>query len=132
MKILKLTAALMLPLVAYAGPMKPGKWQVTVATTVAGMDDAVPPTTVTECITDEEAAKPQPPATGQGSDCKVSDYAVNGNVITWSISCPNEQLTGSGTMTFSGESYSGSTKMKIGDANITQKLTGKRLGGCDQ
>lgn len=132
MKIFSLAAVLMLSVAAYAGPMKGGKWQVTVATTISGIDAELPPTTVTECVTDEEAAKPEPPATGQGSDCTIADYKVNGSTITWSISCPKEELTGSGTMTFSGESYTGSTKMKIGDATVTQKLTGQRLGACDK
>lgn len=135
MKMLKWiapAAAIALSVSAYAGPMNPGKWQVTVATAIAGMPDAVPPTTVTECVTAEEAANPQPPATGQGSDCKINDYKVNGKTITWSISCPKEELTGSGTMTFNGDSYTGTTQMKIGDATVTQKLTGQRLGACDK
>jgi len=135
MKMLKWMAAgsaIALSLGAYAGPMNPGKWQITVATSIAGMDDAVPPTTVTECVTSEEAANPQPPAAGQGSDCKFNDYKVSGNSITWSISCPKEELSGSGSMTFSGDSYTGATKMKIGDAAVTQKLTGQRLGACDK
>jgi hypothetical protein len=136
MKMLKWFAAgsvIAVSVAAYAGPMNPGKWQITVATAIAGMDDAaVPPTTVTECVTSEEAANPQPPATGQGSDCKINDYKVNGKTITWSISCPKEDLTGSGSMTFNGDSYAGATQMKIGDAAITQKLTGQRLGSCDK
>ena len=112
--------------------MKPGKWQVTVTTVISGIEAAIPPTTLTECVTSDDAANPQPPETGQGSDCKVSDYKISGNTITWSVSCPNEKLTGSGSMTFSGDSYTGTTKMKVGDTDITQKLTGTRLGDCDK
>jgi hypothetical protein len=129
---LVLIAALALPLAANGGPMKAGKWQITVTTKIAGMDDAVPPTTVTECVTAEDAANPQPPAAGPGSDCKISDYKIAGNVITWSIACPTENMTGTGRMTFSGDTYTGETSMKVGDASVTQTLSGKYLGACDK
>ena len=134
MKTFKLGAliALAFTISANAGPMKPGKWELTVTTEITGMDVSVPPTTVTECVTADEANNPQPPATGQGSDCKIADYKLNGNALTWSVSCPKEELTGSGSMTFSGDTYTGATKMKIGDTAVTKKLAGRYLGACDK
>ena len=125
-------AALALPLFAADSPMKPGKWQITVQTEMSGMPVQLPPVTMTECVTPEQAAAPQPPATDAGSDCAVSDYKVNGNVVTWSVACPKENVTGTGRITFSSDSYDGVTKMKMGDTEVTQKLSGKYLGPCDK
>ena len=46
---------------AYAGPMKAGKWVVTVETKMAGMEMKMPPVTAEKCVTPEEADNPQPP-----------------------------------------------------------------------
>ena len=117
---------------ANAAPMKPGKWQITVDTRVSGMDISAPPVTMSECVTDEEAASPAPPKTDPNSDCTVGDYKLNGNVVTWTIACPKEELKGDGTITFNGDSYDGLTKLKIGDTDVTQKLTGKYVGACEK
>ena len=130
--ILICVAALALPLFASDGPMKPGKWQITVETEMAGAPVKLPPVTMTECVTPEQAAAPEPPKAGVGSDCTVSDYKADGNVITWSVSCPKENMTGTGKITFSSDSYDGVTKMKMGDTEVTQKLSGKYLGPCDK
>ena len=125
-------AAMASPLFASDGPMKSGKWQITVETEMAGVPVKIPPVTMSECVTPEQAAAPQPPKSDVGSDCTVSDYKVDGNVVTWSVSCPKEDMKGTGRIAFSSESYEGVTKMKMGDAEITQKLSGKYLGPCDK
>src|SRR6186997_2555926 len=113
MKIAKISVAfalLLFPLLAGAGPMKAGKWQITITTEIAGVEGGMPPTTMSECVTADEAANPQPPAGGVGNDCKISDYKISGNVISWSVSCPKEDVTGSGSMTFAGDAYTGAAK----------------------
>ena len=116
-------AALLLPLFAYAGPMKAGKWQVT----VEGMQGSH---TVEKCVTKEEADNPQPPKM-KDSDCKVDDYKVEGNVVTFKVSCPSRQMTMEGKTTYTGDSFTGETHMKMGEHEFTQKSSGKFLGACD-
>jgi hypothetical protein len=124
--------ALALPIAANAAsPMKAGKWQITMETEMPGMPAKVPPVTMTQCVSKEEAANPQPPKTDKNSDCTITDYKLDGNVVTWAIECKKEEMTGTGKLVFSADAYEGVTNLKIGDMDMTQKFTGKFLGACD-
>src|SRR3954468_9757427 len=81
------------------GARRDGKWEVTTEMSMQGTPAGMmPPTTVTQCITKEEAADPQkavpqPPA-GRGgppSDCKMSDYKADGNKVTYTMACTTPQ-----------------------------------------
>jgi uncharacterized protein DUF3617 len=113
-------------------PMKPGKWQITIQMDMPNMPMKMPPMTVTQCITKEQAENPQPPKSKKDADCKISDYKMDGNTVTWSIDCPKQKMTGDGKITFSGDTYDGVTNLKSGDMVITQKYSGKYLGACDK
>ena len=55
-----LTALLVLPAAAFAqGPRRDGKWEVKMQTEMPGMPMQMPPVTLTQCITKEQAADPQ-------------------------------------------------------------------------
>ena len=70
----------------------------------------------------------------QGRDnatCKVSDFKTDGNKVSWNVKCEGKQpVSGTGEITFSEDSYTGWSKMKMGEQEITTKMTGKRLGDC--
>jgi hypothetical protein len=112
-----------------AGPMKAGKWQLTMQMDMPGMPVKMPPMTMTHCITKEQAEKPEPPKAA--SDCKVSDYKIVGSTVTWTVKCEKQKIVGEGTITYNGDSYDGSMHMKMADREMTQKYSGKRLGNCD-
>jgi len=121
-----------LPLVANAAsPARPGKWKVTTEMEMPGMPVKMPPITVETCVTKEQAEKPDGAVPDAGKDCKIGDYKVDGNTITWSVSCPKQKVTGTGTITYSGDSYTGSMDMKMGDQSMTAKYSAKRVGDCD-
>ena len=120
-------AALALPM--FAGPMKAGKWSMTIKTEMPGMPMQMPPTTIETCVTPEQAEHPEPPK--QRSDCKISDYKIEGNTVTWKMSCPKQNSTGEGTMTYAGDSYTGEMHLHIGEHEMSAKYTGKRIGDCD-
>ena len=132
--LLVVVCALALPSFA-ASPVKPGKWQVTMEMDMPGMPMKVPPTTITHCITKEQAENPEatlPKASRQG-DCKVSDYKLDGNTVTWNVKCEGKQpMTGSGKITYDSDSYTGTMKMKMQETEMTAKYTGKRIGECDK
>lgn len=115
------------------GPRTDGRWEIKVEMQMAGM--TMPPQTVTQCVTPEQAADPQkaiPPA-GRGqsaSDCKISDYKTSGNDVTWTMACPSQQMTGSGKFTYAGDTYTGAMVMKMQGQEMTMKYSGKRLGDC--
>jgi hypothetical protein len=126
------------------GPRRDGNWQVTVEMEMSGMPQRMPPMTMTQCVTKEEAADPskaipQGPA-GRGGvppDCKVSDYKAEGNKVSWSMKCEGQNpMTGTGEFTYVGETYNGTMKMNMengrggGPMTMTMKYSGKRLGDC--
>ena len=122
-KITLFLAALSLPLIASAGPMKAGRWEVTV-------EGPRGTNKITTCVTQEEADHPQPPKL-KGDDCKVDSFKVDGNTVTWKVTCPQRGMVMDGKQVYTADSYTGETHMKMGDREMTQHSTGKFLGKCD-
>ena len=117
-------------LVAQQHPQKPGKWQVTVEMEMPGAGK-MPPVTQDLCFTEADLADPaKATLTDPKSGCKVSDYKIKGNTASYAISCPNQQMSGTGTMTFTGESMTGEAKLKVGTQEVSSKYTGKWIGTC--
>ena len=117
------------------GPRRDGRWQVTIEMQMAGM--TMPPQTTTQCITPEDAADPQKamPQGGRGrggnsDDCKISDYKVDGNKVSWSMACARDKMSGTGEFLYSGDTYTGTMKMTAAGMDMTMKYSGKRLGDC--
>ena len=118
-----------------AGARRDGNWEVKVEMQMPGMPMTLPPQTLIQCITPEEAKDPQRllPPRGQGrgqSDCKVSDHKVDGNKVTWSMSCPSEGMSGTGEFVYADDSYAGTMKMNAMGQDMSMKYTAKRLGDC--
>ena len=79
------------------------------------------------------AGQTPPPPAGRGADpadCKISDHKVDGNKVTWSMTCPKDQMTGAGEFLYSGDTYTGTMKMNARGQDMTMKYNGKRLGDC--
>ena len=77
----------------------------------------------------------QPGRGGVPNDCKMSDYNVAGNKVTWSMACGGATpMTGTGEFVYSGDTYNGTMKMNMEQGGkprtMTMKYTGKRLGDC--
>src|SRR5215213_7066655 len=119
-----LVLALALPLFA-ASPMKPGKWQITITMDMPNMPMKMPPMTLTNCVTKEQAENPQPPKASGKDDCVVSDYKLDGNTVSWSMECKKQQMKGEGTITFNGDTYEGESHLTAGEMEMTQKYAGK-------
>jgi hypothetical protein len=90
-----------------------------------------------QCITPEQvkdpaSALPRGPQDGRGDqDCKVSDYKVSGNTVTWQMACTTPQpMTSTGEMTFTDDTYAGTMNMKSPQGDMSMKIAGKRLGDC--
>jgi hypothetical protein len=126
---------LALPMVASAAsPMKAGKWQVTMEMDMPGLPMKMPPQTFTHCVTKEQAEDPQQslPKADPKSDCKVQDYKINGNKVTWKVECPKTKMTGTGEATYANDSYTANIHMAMPDHEMTIKSTGKRIGDCEK
>ena len=128
-------AALVASVVAQ-GPRRDGNWEVKMEMSMPGMP-AMPPMTTTQCITLADAADPQKsvqgPNSGRGgnSSCKVSDYKVDGNKITYAMSCEGaEKMSGTGEFVYAGDTYTGTMTVNAAGRGMTMKFSGKRLGDC--
>lgn len=65
-------------------------------------------------------------------NCTNSQYHVDGSKVTWETVCTNPDMTGTGEMTFEGSgSYSGTIKFTSEQGNMTIRLTGKKVGECN-
>lgn len=123
-----------LPVMA-AGTVTPGKWEVTVEMEMVGMAHKMPPTTMTHCISkaDVEKAEGLVPKGGKDAkDCKYYDVVMSGNTVSWKMECSAQNLKGEGKMTYESESYTGTSHIKMGEMEMKQKFTGKRLGECEK
>ena len=135
-------AAASVSVVAQSGPRRDGNWEVTMQMEMPGMPAAMPATKMTQCITPQEASDPsksvpqRPAGRGGSGDCKVSDYKVDGNKVTWNMKCEGARpMTGTGEFVYEKDSYTGTMKMDMGAGGpgggvMTMKYTGKRLGDC--
>ena len=120
------------------GPIRPGRWEVTMQMQMAGSPIQMPEMKTTRCVTPEEAKDPSKSLPsgpqgrgGQNSDCKMADYKVSGNTATWKMVCTMPQaMTTTGEMTFNDDSYTGTMKADMAQGQMTMKMAGKRLGDC--
>jgi uncharacterized protein DUF3617 len=120
---------------AAQNPMRPGRWEVTAQMDMPGMPVQMPAMKNTQCITQQQIDSPThavPSGPGNPNDCKVSDYKVSGNTVTWNMACASQGMTGSGELKFAGDSYEGLVKMMMQQKEMAMKLNGKRLGDCTQ
>jgi len=125
-----------------AGPdMKDGLWEITVKMDMPGMPATMPPQTIRQCITRrdlDDLRKMTPSAAMGDARCEMSDYKVQENTARWNWRCKGEEAaSGSTTLTFSRNAYSGTNQMSMkprgGPAqNMTMHYTGKYLGPCQQ
>jgi hypothetical protein len=128
--------AMIASVTAFAGdapssPQKPGKWQLKMTMDMPGMPIKMPPVTIETCVTEEDLKDPQKAVpTDKKSDCKVGDYTVEGNKVTWTVDCPKQKMKGTGEMTYSDDTYEGLMKMTVGEQEFTTKYSGKYLGAC--
>ena len=130
----------LIPAVAALPNMQEGLWEITTKVEISGLPKGLPEHTVQHCLTkkdiEEGKGKLHQPES-RNSKCEVKDYQVEGNKASWSIACSGDNPTsGSGTVTYSGTSFAGMTKMKMGknshETEMTQTFSGKHIGACKQ
>ncbi len=115
----------------WAGPqMKPGKWEITTKTEMAGMP--AQSSTHVQCITGDDLV---PMDRNQGQQCQVTDVKTIGNTVSWKITCKGQggEMTGTGEITYEGDHMQGSMEMTIPGygSQIKNTLSGHRIGPCD-
>jgi hypothetical protein len=135
---LGVAVALLLSVTALAAqapqsPMREGQWEITTQMQMPNLPVQMPEMKVTQCVTAEDLKDPVsalPEGPGQDS-CKLTDYKVSGNTVTWKMACSAPQsMTGSAELTFTGDSYTGTMLMSSPQGEMTMKLAGRRVGDC--
>ena len=116
---------------AEENPIKAGKWEISVQMEMPGMPFKMPPVKMKHCITQEDA-KSAIPQDQKNKDCKMGEISIDGNTISWTVECPKQKLTGSGRITYDGDTMDGEMKMNADGQEMSTKYAGKRLGECDK
>jgi len=113
--------------------MQDGEWEITMKVEMPKMPGmpagAMKPHTVKTCLTKEDYV---PKTNREQSDCKVENQKIDGNTVSWSVAC--KEATGTGTVTYSGDSMNGlietATKIEGKEMKTKMIMSGKRLGPC--
>ena len=129
-----LLVVLPLSVSAGQGPRRDGRWEMTMKMNMPGAPGGMPPMTMTQCITKEEANNPQslmPQGRGMPNNCKMVDQKTTGNKVTWSMKCEGDDAPSStGEFVYTENSLQGVIKMLRQGQTMTMEMTGKRLGDC--
>jgi hypothetical protein len=105
-------------------------WQVTSKMSMEGMPMEMPAQTAKICA---PKVWTRPPAgDNPRQKCTRSNYTTSGSKVTWTETCESPPMTGTGEITREGDdAYTGSIKYVSEQGNMTIKLTGHKIGGCD-
>ena len=104
-------------------------WETTSQPVMEGTPVAMPAQSQQYCAAREWT---RPPAGGDPS-CTSSNFRRVGAKATWNVQCTGRMaMTGSGELTFADDgSYAGQIRFTGGQMPMTVKLTGKKIGTCD-
>jgi hypothetical protein len=117
---------------APAGPnMKEGLWEITTKMEIPGMPMQFPPQTHTQCLTQTDLV---PTSVEPDQDCKVVKKDIKGDTVTWVMKCKTSEGTAvlNGRITYQGETFEGVVKVEQGDTEITQTMSGRWIGTCEE
>jgi hypothetical protein len=135
--ILFLTSAVV-TLAAQAPTIRPGRYAVSMQMSMPNVPVAMPEMTSEQCITADDLKKDAhawipnaSPDPRMKDACKMSDYKVAGQTVTWAMTCPGQQaVKGTGEMTVKGDTYAGTMKMTTPQGEFTTNISGRRIGDC--
>lgn len=118
---------------AQKSPQKAGKWRHTMQMEMANSPVKMPPVTFEHCVTEEDLKDPQKAIPSDPkSQCKIGDYKIADNTVSWTMDCPKQKMKGEGKLTYTDDSYTGVMKMNVGEQQMTMKYSGTFLGACDK
>jgi hypothetical protein len=105
-------------------------WETTSQMVMEGMPMQMPVQRLKVCTA---KVWTQPPPAGD-QNCTASNFQrIGADKVTWTVQCTGEMnMTGVGEITFEGtDAYSGEIKFTGEEMSMTTKLTGKKIGTCD-
>ena len=116
--------------------LNPGKYEITTKVEMKGMPGGMAPQTHTmiQCITEQD---PVPVGSANSQDCEITDMETKGNTVTYTVECEQQGMktTTTGEMTYTGDTFEGTSKTEMGQAaggmTVKTKISGRRIGECD-
>ena len=106
-----------------------GSWEITVVSEMNGM--ALPAQKHTQCLK-SDALVPTDPQMPQ--NCVIKDQRVSGTTVNWTMECSTAgaKTVSTGSITYEGESFSGTMDVAISgtDMKVVNTMSGRRLGPC--
>ena len=114
-----------------AADEQPGElWETTSQPEMEGMPMKMPVQTVRQCLAKGWSHAPP----GADPSCATTNFERTGNRATWMIQCTGQMaMSGMGEISFEGtDAFSGAIKMSGQGVSMTVKLSGKKIGDCDQ
>lgn len=117
--------------------MREGLWEITSKAEMKGMQMQMPPNTVKQCITKNDAV-PKPDKQDKSQECAIKNQRMSGDTVTYAMECKGKDGTivnVSGKMTYKGNAFDGVSDTTIkskgqGTMQMTSKMSGKYLGPC--
>ena len=120
----------LLPVLMADTPPRGDLWEVNSKMSMEGLPMEMPAQTTKFCAA-KDWTKP-PGGDNPRQKCQRSEYTITGNKITWTESCESPPMTGKGEITRQGnDAYTGVIKYASAQGNMSIKLTGNMIGGCD-
>ena len=102
-------------------------WEMTTRMDMPGMP--MPAMTQTVCMPKGAAYKPG--KVSHQKNCETTDLKVSGNKTSWKMHCSGrDAMDGSGEVTRTADTMKGSMKLSSKDMQMTQAISGKRVGTC--
>ncbi|HDQ03251.1 MAG TPA: DUF3617 family protein [Deltaproteobacteria bacterium] len=114
--------------------IKEGLWEITTRAEMKGVPVQMPATTVKQCITKD---KPVPKSASDDYECKVKDYKVSGDTVTYKMECWGKDglMITEGKTTYKGNIFDGTSTTRIKtkgqpEMQLANKISGKYIGPC--
>jgi len=106
-------------------------WSVTTQMSMEGMPMALPAQTIKVCAAKDWTEPPG--GADERHKCTNSAFDLDGPKATWKVTCAGPPaMDGDGEIVRDGDdAYSGAIKFTSSEGNMTVKISGKRLGGCN-
>lgn len=102
-------------------------WKMTTKMDMPGMP--MPEVTQTVCL--PKGAGYKPGKVPHQKHCEMTDLKVSGDKTSWKMHCSGrDAMEGSGEVTRSADTMNGSMKLSSKDIQMTQVISGKRVGAC--
>ena len=124
-RIAIVACSLVVSVVTAQGPMREGRWEVSVQMQMPGM--SMPAMKSAQCVTTEQLKDPAKALPSAAPGCTMSDYKADGNKVTWKMAC--KEMAGTGEITFKGDTYEGLMNV-TSPHEMAMKMSGKRVGDC--